>query len=133
MQPAPAVLIVEDDPFIGRVEARIAAGLGLRPTVCADMAEGLRRAADGGWDLVLLDLNLPDGSGEVLLDAFLSMPSLAETTVLCVSGDDHAVEWIPRRMASRPGLGLLPKPFSRPLLEARLRAALGQAPAAQVA
>ena len=125
MPVAPAVLIVEDDPFISRIEARIAAGLGLQVSTCGDMAEGLRRAAEGGWDLVLLDLNLPDGFGEGLLLTFLSVPALAKTPVLCVSGDDHAADWLPRWAALRPGLGLLRKPFSRPLLEDRLREVLG--------
>jgi CheY-like chemotaxis protein len=121
---APAVLIVEDDPFIRRIEARIVIGLGLRVESCADMAEGLQRAAEGGWDLLLLDLNLPDAFGESLLLNFLTLPALLQTPVLCVSGDEHAGEWLPRWAELRPGLGLLPKPFSRPQLEERLRAAL---------
>ncbi len=125
MPTPPAVLIVEDDPFISRVEARIVASLGLRVEVCADMAAGLQRAAEGGWALVLLDLNLPDGFGEGLLLTFLSLPTLSQTPVLCVSGDDHAADWLPRWAALRPGLGLLRKPFSRPLLEERLRGVLG--------
>lgn len=125
MPTAPAVLIIEDDPFISRIEARIVAGLGLRVETCGDMAEGLRRAAEGGWDLLLLDLNLPDACGEGLLLSFLSLPALFHTPVLCVSGDDHAGDWLPRWAELRPGLGLLRKPFSRPLLEERLRAVLG--------
>lgn len=124
MSTAPAVLIVEDDPFISRIEARIVAGLGLRVESCGDMAEGLQRAAEGGWDLVLLDLNLPDAFGESLLLSFLTLPALLQTPVLCVSGDDHAGDWLPRWAALRPGLGLLRKPFSRPLLEERLREVL---------
>ena len=124
MDHSPPVLIVEDDPFILRVEARVALSLGLNPWLCADMAEGLRLAAEGGWALVLLDLNLPDAYGQPLLDAFLALPSLASTPVLCVSGDDGAVDWMPARVRARPGLGLLRKPFTRIILEECMQAAV---------
>ena len=130
--PAPPsrVLIVEDDPFIGMIESRLLRSLGAEATVCPTMAEGLAEAAAGGWTLVLLDLNLPDGHGEALLDAFLRMPTLRCVPVLCVSGDDGADGWVRRAGAGgahRPGLGLLRKPFNKASFQERLRDELHRA------
>ena len=38
-------------------------GGGLRVTVCRTLAEGRRTLEDGAFDLLILDVNLPDGNG----------------------------------------------------------------------
>lgn len=126
-EPQPRVLIVEDDPFIGMIEARLLRGLGLEPTLCATMAEGLVAASEGGWALVLLDLNLPDGDGITLLQTFLAIPALRAAPLLCVSGDEGAERWLRQAQRSPPRpacVGLLPKPFRRADFQARVQAEL---------
>ncbi|MDE2489381.1 MAG: hybrid sensor histidine kinase/response regulator [Elusimicrobia bacterium] len=63
--PRPRVLLIEDDDaFAGIVRWWLAGGDdGVELERRATLAEGLRRLAEGGVDLLLLDLVLPDGGG----------------------------------------------------------------------
>jgi DNA-binding response OmpR family regulator len=56
-------LIVEDDPHVRDVIVRALASGGYDVVAAATGAEGDARAADGGFDLALVDWNLPDLSG----------------------------------------------------------------------
>jgi DNA-binding NtrC family response regulator len=68
MTPA-RILIVEDEPYarIGLASTLIALGHA-EPATCADLAGARQAIAQGGIDLVLLDLHLPDGNGVTLLE-----------------------------------------------------------------
>jgi DNA-binding response OmpR family regulator len=61
------VLIVEDDRGIRRVIERGLTLAGHAPTFAEGLASGRARWTDGGYDLVLLDVMLPDGNGIELL------------------------------------------------------------------
>lgn len=57
------ILIVEDDPNIAKlIEATVAIG-GYRGTVCSNGKEAFERMESENYDLVLLDVMLPDMSG----------------------------------------------------------------------
>ena len=53
------VLVVEDDPGNRALIRRILLTLGHRPELVADGAQALQRLAEGGLDLVLMDLLIP--------------------------------------------------------------------------
>ena len=57
------LLLVEDDDALGRGIRLALEGGGLRVTVCRTLAEGRRALEDGAFDLLILDVNLPDGNG----------------------------------------------------------------------
>ena len=62
------ILIVEDEP---RISSFIAKGLrsnGFTPTVAAEGTTGLDYAMSGEFDLVILDIGLPDMDGFTVLD-----------------------------------------------------------------
>lgn len=112
------VLLVEDDPRITRVVARALAGAGHQIDTAADGADGLARAQSGMFDLILLDVLLPE------LDGFEVCRSLrqqgCQTPVLMLTARDT----VPDRV-----LGLdagaddyLTKPFALEELLARVRA-----------
>jgi PAS domain S-box-containing protein len=64
------VLVVEDDLGVQRVCARALARRGHHVAIAGSLEEARARLADEpGWDVVVLDLVLPDGSGLELLDA----------------------------------------------------------------
>src|SRR5690242_5495935 len=57
------ILLVEDDPELSAI---LEAGLGergIQVVRAASFGEGLTRAALGSYDVMILDVNLPGGSG----------------------------------------------------------------------
>jgi DNA-binding response OmpR family regulator len=56
-------LVVEDDPHVRDVIARALEAGGYDVVAAASGSEGDTRAADGGFDLAVVDWNLPDISG----------------------------------------------------------------------
>ena len=68
MAQIPALLIVDDDVGFVRGAAEIARAVGFTVCVAGTVAQALARLADGAFDLALVDLSLPDGSGLQLLD-----------------------------------------------------------------
>ncbi len=55
------ILVVEDDPGIARLERRRLERAGYATTLATSAAEALRRVAEGGIDLIVLDHSLPGG------------------------------------------------------------------------
>ena len=57
------ILLVEDDASLGKTLAERLEREGLTVSWGRSVAEGERLIAEGGWDLAILDVKLPDGSG----------------------------------------------------------------------
>ncbi len=57
------VLIIEDDPELLRVLERGLADEGIETETAAAYRQGRRRAVMGNYDVVVLDILLPGGSG----------------------------------------------------------------------
>lgn len=85
----PSVLIVDDHPLTraGTRELLLGAWPGCQIGEARDLGEARRRLAERVWDLVLLDLSLPDGSGLELLPG-CHFPVL----VLTMHGDPGCLE-----------------------------------------
>ena len=62
-------LVVEDEPALANGAARMLKGWGCRPFVVGTLAEALGAVAKRRWDLLLVDLRLPDGDGETIVRA----------------------------------------------------------------
>ncbi|MDX5318215.1 MAG: response regulator transcription factor [Actinomycetes bacterium] len=61
------ILVIEDEPGISTFVAKGLRSSGYQPTTVATGAEGLAHGVTGGYDLVVLDIGLPDIDGfEVL-------------------------------------------------------------------
>lgn len=69
----PRVLHVEDDPDVRRV-TELVLGTAVIVDAAATLSEARTRLANEIYDLILLDLSLPDGSGEDLLPVILDGP-----------------------------------------------------------
>ncbi len=99
MTQAMNIVVIEDNPMHARLIERLL--LGVRQAqyqvqVAGDLATGIAAVEEGGVDLVLLDLMLPDSEG---LDSFLRLRSRIDPVpiVILTSMDDmelasHAVE-----------------------------------------
>ena len=61
------ILIIEDEPRISSFIAKGLKAAGFTPTVCATAREGYTQARSGNFELIILDLGLPDEDGFSLL------------------------------------------------------------------
>ena len=69
------VLVVEDDPGIAAGLAAHLGRAGHAVDCTGNLAEGWRALAGEPYDVVLLDLGLPDGDGSQLLRRVRDMPA----------------------------------------------------------
>ncbi|HEX3247076.1 MAG TPA: response regulator transcription factor [Chloroflexota bacterium] len=112
------ILVVEDDPSVARLVARGLTEAGHRVDVAENGDEGLARAESGAYDLVVLDVMLPELSGiEVAREV---RKARVKTPILMLTARDA----VPDRV-----LGLdagaddyITKPFALEELLARVRA-----------
>ena len=119
------VLVVEDDPAIGRVLKRSLSDRGDVVTVATDGASGLAIALREQPEVVLLDLGLPDLSGLEVL-AMLRAVSQVPVIVITAQDDDRTVV----KALDSGADDYLVKPFGSEQLAARIRAVLRRAAAA---
>lgn len=115
------ILIIEDDADIAEIERDYLRTNGFRVEICEDGAVGLERGLTGLFDLILLDIMLPE------MDGFTVCRKLREklnTPILMVTAKREDIDKI-------RGLGLgaddyIVKSFSPSELVARIKANLAQ-------
>jgi diguanylate cyclase (GGDEF)-like protein len=103
----PFALIVEDDRAVSALLRHILDMAGFHTEAVFNGQAALERLRRCQPDLVSLDLNLPGVSGNQILRQIRQDRRLADTKVVVVTGDAHAVGGLP----TEPDLVLL-KPFS---------------------
>jgi DNA-binding response OmpR family regulator len=104
----PRVLVVEDDPFLLGLYARILNDSHLRVDQCADGCEALEKLSTTAYELVLLDVNLPGMDGISLAQWVQRHRPMSRTVV--ISGDTNPATILAARQAG--AREFLPKPFS---------------------
>jgi len=118
-----AILAIEDDWTVRTVLEHTLTSAGHVVDVARGVSDGRRSLADGHYDMVLLDLNLPDGNGLELLQDIRRDHGM-DLPVLVLSG-------LRQEESVVRGLELgaddyVTKPFSPPELLARVRRCLGR-------
>lgn len=120
------ILVVEDDPEIGRMLKGLLATQGMAVTLAPDGRAMFQALARGPVDLVLLDLMLP-GEGGLTLCGRLRATSEIPVVMLTAKGED-----IDRIVGLEMGADdYIAKPFHSRELLARLRAVLRRSAAAR--
>lgn len=114
------VLVVEDDPLVAGWMRRVLREDGMRADVAATGEMGRQLAATADYDLVLVDLGLPDQNGILLVRALREAG--ATMPILIVTGRDEDEAIVAGLDAGADDY--LVKPLPGPVLRARLRAAL---------
>ena len=76
------VLIIDDDPKINGILSRIVNSMGHDTDQALSMQEGLLSARQKNYDVVFLDLTLPDGNGLQILPDILASPSSPEVIIV---------------------------------------------------
>ncbi len=118
------VMIIEDDAALGRGICLALRDSAVQVSLCHTLAQGRAALEHGSFDLLILDVNLPDGSGLDLLREVRRVPVILLTandleTDIVVGLESGADDYIT-------------KPFSLAVLRARVNAQLrrGAAPRA---
>jgi DNA-binding NarL/FixJ family response regulator len=91
--PAVRILLLEDDDPVRERLARIIDGWpgGRLIAACATLGEATRLIADRQIDLLITDLNLPDGHGVQAIRLLRERQPAAEAMVISVLADDRSV------------------------------------------
>lgn len=113
------VLVIEDDPAIRSSLIRSLGDRGHAVTSARTGLDGLQQALDGGPDLVLLDLGLPDVDGHSVL-SMLRAVRATPVIVITARDDDPSVV----KALDAGADDYVVKPFGTAQLEARMRAVL---------
>lgn len=112
-----SILAIEDDRTVGLVLEHILETAGHEVRLARGVSEGRGALAEGRYDLVILDLNLPDGSGLDLLRSIRE--EVGEGTPVVVLSGMRQEEVVVRGL--RLGAGdYVTKPFSPQELLARV-------------
>jgi two-component system, OmpR family, KDP operon response regulator KdpE len=114
-----AVLIIDDERAIGDALSPVLISQGCDVTVALSAAEGLERARSGRFDVVLLDLGLPDADGK---DLIVPLKRLNPMAILILSARHQEKEKVEALDAGADDY--LNKPFGIEELLARIRAAV---------
>src|SRR3954454_21764517 len=119
----PRVLFVEDETSISGPFSSALAREGFDPVVCGTLEEARVAWAGGSFDLVLLDLMLPDGDGRDLARELRGSGSEVPIIILTARGTE-----LERVVGLELGADdYVVKPFSGAELIARMRAVLRRA------
>lgn len=117
------ILIVDDDPEIRRLLSRYLVEQGFRIATAGSRSQCEAMLADGRFDLMVLDVMLPDGSG---LDVCRQVR--ARDSAICIILVTALKEEVDRIIGLELGADdYLGKPFSPRELVARMRAVLRRA------
>lgn len=123
-RPAPLVLVVDDDPSVLRIAARLAERTGFRALTANDGVEALELFAMHREQVacVLLDLTMPRMDGEQTLHQIrITAPELP---IVLMSG--HSAEEMSERFAAVPRTQFLQKPFTADQLQDALNVSLAR-------
>ncbi|NUT48642.1 MAG: response regulator transcription factor [Saccharothrix sp.] len=117
-----SVLLVEDDPVVRSAVSRALTGLGHAVLPVGTALAALREITGSTFDLVVLDLGLPDMDGA---DALRMMRGVCDVPVIVATARDDETEIV--RLLNAGADDYLVKPFSSEHLAARLSAVLRRA------
>ncbi|HEX9644483.1 MAG TPA: response regulator transcription factor [Acidimicrobiia bacterium] len=117
-----AILIIEDDQRIRASLSSRLADLGHDVESAGRAMDGVERAVSGSFDVVVLDLGLPDLDGA---EALRMIRAVSQVPIVVATARDEEEEIV--RLLDAGADDYVTKPFSADHLEARLRAVLRRA------
>ncbi len=125
---SPEILIVDDDPQIRSVLRIALKQAGMTPSEAGDGAEGLAKARSGRFDLIVLDIGLPEMDG---LEVCRTLRAQDDTPVLFLTARDDEIDRV--LGFELGGDDYVTKPFSPRELVARIKAILKRSAATEPA
>ncbi len=117
------ILVLEDDPDTRETLERLLQHAGHEVTTAGDGRAGARLLAQGGYDLLITDIIMPDQDGlATILEAKRSLPELP---IIAMSGGGQGSSDDYLRIARAFGARqVCPKPFKPEQILAQVEAAL---------
>lgn len=125
MMPSSA-LVVDDEPAIRRLLTRLLERSGWRVTMASGGAEALGALEEAVFDVILLDISMPEMSGLSVLAAIRGRPEWRRHRVVACTA--HAYAGYADELRAAGFDGVLVKPFTRDQLDRTLESR--EAPAA---
>ncbi len=86
------ILIIDDEPNYCGMLAELVGLLGHRATFRSTLKAGLETALSGSFDVVFLDINLPDGSGLSIIPKLADSPQSPEVIIVTGCDDTKSAE-----------------------------------------
>lgn len=119
------VLVAEDNPINQMIATRYLTRLGHTSVVVADGLEALRSAERVRFDLVLMDIMMPNMDGLAALAAFRERERIGASTKLpIVMATGHDLPGDRERLLQAGADGYVSKPFSAAALQAEINRVL---------
>ncbi len=122
MQTPGTILIVDDNSMSRKKLAAAVRAMGLDYTTASDGQEGLDRLRQGGIDLVLLDIVMPNLDGFDVLGQVHEDARLRDIPILVISSVDQSEEIA--RALDLGAVDFLPKQIDPPIFRARVAGCL---------
>jgi class 3 adenylate cyclase/CheY-like chemotaxis protein len=121
-EPNDSILIVDDDEGNRTMLSRRLQRLGFRTTAAENGRRALEELKAARFDLMLLDIQMPELNGYQVLECLKADPALRDIPVIVLSASDE-IERV-ARCIEMGAEDYLPKPFDPVLLQARIGASL---------
>lgn len=119
------ILVVDDSPVSASKLAMAMRALGHRTETAANGADALHRLRERAFDLILLDIVMPEMDGYAVLEALKADEALREIPVIVISSLDDETESVVRAI-KLGAVDFLPKDFEPEILKARLDSSLAR-------
>lgn len=113
------ILLLEDDITLGSGIRLALQSPSVQITLCRTLAQSLGAVADNSYDLLILDVNLPDGSGLELLE---QVRKTSRVPVILLTANDLEMDVVTGLESGADDY--ITKPFSLAILRARVNAQL---------
>ena len=113
------ILLLEDDTALGNGIQLALQGPAVQITLCRTLAQAMAEAAQHRFDLLVLDVNLPDGSG---LELLRQMRQTSTVPVILLTANDLEMDIVTGLESGADDY--ITKPFSLAVLRARVNAQL---------
>jgi two-component system, cell cycle response regulator len=120
--PASSLLIVDDNSMNRIMLSRYVTKLGYQASVAENGRQALEKLQSTSFDLVLLDVQMPEMDGYEVLEQMKTTPRLRDIPVIMISAVEEIESVV--RCIELGAQDYLPKPFNSVLLRARLTACL---------
>jgi two-component system, NtrC family, response regulator len=120
MEERKRILVIDDDKLVCSSIANVSRTLGYSSMQAFTLGEGLEAVRADPFDVVFLDVRMPDGNGIDILPQVCRNPGAPEVIVITAYGDPDSVELA----LSRGAWDYIEKPFSKTDLAQLLKDAL---------